>query len=234
MPASLYDYSYRQMKNIAIEDLHLAATNSRIFTAIFPKISILNHSCNPNIRNIFNGSTLSILATREIAENEEIFNCYGPHYKLMSKLDRQAALKQQYCFECLCEKCITDDQTYEKMNEYFCPDEHCGAPISIHSYDSQWWHNLNEDKVMSWPMKFKCHKCDTPLLLSSHSLKEFFEITQIRTGSEGLPFSRTRTMTEKAITYYINVSKCLAKHHELKAIMAQSLLRYKMHCKFYS
>lgn len=85
--------------------LHCYISNERIFTAIFPKISLFNHSCDPNIRNKFNGKTLTVYATRNINRNEEIFNCYGPNYKLMERQDRQMALRQQYCFDCACNKC---------------------------------------------------------------------------------------------------------------------------------
>lgn len=232
MPASLCNYSYRKKKNISIDDLHLVTTSSRIFTAIFPKISILNHSCDPNIRNSFDGPFLSIYAAREIAKNEEIFNCYGPNYKLMPLSERQAALKQQYCFDCKCEKCSNNDQTYEKYNEYICPE--CRASISINLADNQWWHSLHDERPMLRIMdKFKCKACKKPMLLNPKSLRVFFETTETEiTG--GSRYLRNRTMTEKAIAFHMNVSKCLTKHHELKAAMAQSLLRYKMHGEWIS
>lgn len=227
MPSSLCDYSYRKLKNISIDDLHLVSTNSRIFTAIFPNISILNHSCDPNIRNCFEGANLSIYAARDIAKNEEIFNCYGPNYKIMSKSERQTALKQQYCFECNCIKCSTNDQTFDKSNEYNCPEERCRAPISLDL--PQWWHNLHDDDyVLHIMSKFKCKKCKKSLLLNPHTLREFFGTTQTESCDE---FRRDKMLTERAIVYYMNVSKCLTKHHELKAAMAQSLLRFKMQGK---
>lgn len=230
MPPSLCDYSYRS-GDILPDDLHLVTSSSRIFTAIFPRISILNHSCDPNIRNCFDGPFLSIYASRDIGENEEIFNCYGPNYKLMSKDDRQMALKQQYCFTCHCDKCASNDQTYEKYYEYVCPDESCRSPIKFHFPDHHWWNHLQNDSGMAAIMpKFCCEKCQKPLLLNPQTFKEFFELTATENDTD-FRYFRRKVLTERAITYYMNVSKCMSKHHELKAIMAQYLLKYKMQGK---
>lgn len=84
-------------------------TSTRVFTAIFPKISLINHSCDSNIRNSFDENKLTVFAARSIDENGEILNCYGPNYKMMFRSDRQKALFEQYCFQCSCERCLKDD-----------------------------------------------------------------------------------------------------------------------------
>lgn len=76
-----------------------------VAVALFPRISILNHSCNPNIRNVFDGNQLTIHATRSIIQNEEIYNCYCPNFKLMKTIDRKAVLESQYGFDCNCSIC---------------------------------------------------------------------------------------------------------------------------------
>lgn len=92
--------------------LHLLLKSQRVFTGIFPRVSMLNHSCEPNIRNKFAGKSLTIFAADGVDETEEIFNCYGPNYKLMSYQERQDSLKLQYNFTCQCSKCS------EKADEY--------------------------------------------------------------------------------------------------------------------
>ncbi|OXU21510.1 hypothetical protein TSAR_009791 [Trichomalopsis sarcophagae] len=77
----------------------------RIATAIYPSASMMNHSCDPNIINSFKDQYLIVKATKDIAAKEEVFNCYGPHYRRMRKKDRQIALQNQYCFTCECEAC---------------------------------------------------------------------------------------------------------------------------------
>lgn len=107
--------------DIRPRNLHLLLKSSRMFTGIFPKISILNHSCNPNIRNVFEKNQLSIYATKDLKENDEIFNCYGPHFKLMPLEERKECLKMQYCFDCNCEKCLNKDDFYVSFSSnLFC------------------------------------------------------------------------------------------------------------------
>uniref|UniRef100_A0A182S782 MYND-type domain-containing protein n=1 Tax=Anopheles maculatus TaxID=74869 RepID=A0A182S782_9DIPT len=98
--------------------LHLCFSSSRVFTAIYPQISMFNHNCQPNIRNHFNGSTLTVYTTRVIGRWSEIENCYGPHYKLMTGEKRLMYLQQQYCFECDCYRCRLKDVHDTYLREY--------------------------------------------------------------------------------------------------------------------
>lgn len=86
-------------------ELHTSIKYDRIFTALYPVISTLNHSCDPNIENKFEGTKLTLIATRDIKSSEEVLNCYGPHYKLTNEVERQVILRKQYCFSCDCNKC---------------------------------------------------------------------------------------------------------------------------------
>uniref|UniRef100_A0A6E8VWN5 Protein-lysine N-methyltransferase SMYD4 n=1 Tax=Anopheles coluzzii TaxID=1518534 RepID=A0A6E8VWN5_ANOCL len=102
--------------------LHLCLKSSRVFTAIFPRISMFNHSCDPNIRNHFERATLTVHATRPIGAGGEVFNCYGPHYRLMAAAERKMLLRAQYCFDCGCERCREGDATFEqRFNMIRCP-----------------------------------------------------------------------------------------------------------------
>ncbi|KZC08204.1 PREDICTED: SET and MYND domain-containing protein 4 [Dufourea novaeangliae] len=77
-----------------------------VATGIYPSASMMNHSCDPNIINIFMDQYLIVRASKDIATDEEVFNCYGPHYRHMSREQRQKVLMSQYCFICRCEPCI--------------------------------------------------------------------------------------------------------------------------------
>lgn len=78
-------------------------------TALFPRTAILNHSCDPNIRNCFNGNFLTIKSTRAISGSEEIFNGYCSSYKLLDTANRKQLLKDQYSFDCDCSKCVESE-----------------------------------------------------------------------------------------------------------------------------
>ena len=89
----------------------------RIATAIYPTTSLLNHSCQPSIVNTFQKNHLVVKLACDIKKGEEIFNCYGPHYRRMSFEERQRALEQQYFFKCKCCHCIRGATS---VNEYNC------------------------------------------------------------------------------------------------------------------
>lgn len=230
MPPSMMDYSYQSkgFEQIDIENLHLVTSNERCFTALFPRISILNHSCSPNIYNRFDGSFLTIMALKDIAEGEEIFNCYGPAYKLNTKAERQEILKHQYAFDCKCTICSSEDEKAEKYDRYICPNERCRMPISLNLPDRNWWMAMADDQFMeAITPNFYCSYCNNPLLLNPSSFGVFLEITKADENT-GFCFKRSKAKTQAAISYYKNVSRCLGKFHILKAIMAQHLLSYKM------
>ncbi|XP_017890867.1 SET and MYND domain-containing protein 4-like [Ceratina calcarata] len=77
-----------------------------VATGIYPSASMMNHSCDPNIINIFVDQHLIVRASRDIAHGKEIFNCYGPHYRYLATEDRQKHLKSQYSFTCKCHACV--------------------------------------------------------------------------------------------------------------------------------
>ncbi|XP_056141221.1 SET and MYND domain-containing protein 4 [Lampris incognitus] len=118
---------------------HTGGTNSavqssqeiRIATALFPTLSLLNHSCRPNTSLVFStgagsdldpsvdpdegvagfgggatsGITISVRAARVISRGQEVLHCYGPHSSRMMLKERQRLLQEQYYFECTCEAC---------------------------------------------------------------------------------------------------------------------------------
>ncbi|ODM97274.1 SET and MYND domain-containing protein 4 [Orchesella cincta] len=102
----------------------------RIATAIFPAASIMNHSCNPNI-SFCNGKMLMVKASRAIKRNEDVYNCYGPHFRRMPRDERQEILQQQYFFDCSCDACRLELQTKSSFADQFqafnC--ENCENPL---------------------------------------------------------------------------------------------------------
>jgi len=110
----------------------------RIATAIFPRLSMMNHSCDPNIIVSYVGTTVTAKATRPILPGEEIFNCYGPHHLRMSRKERRDALKQQYHFICRCSKCGDgEEETWQKyLDGESIPSalkcQKCSGPVVTH------------------------------------------------------------------------------------------------------
>ncbi|KAF1488505.1 SET and MYND domain-containing protein 4, partial [Eudyptula minor novaehollandiae] len=105
----------------------------RLATAFFPVLSLLNHSCCPNISVSFSGTAATVRASQPIPSGQEIFHCYGPHRCRMRVAERQQLLSQ-YFFECRCQACLDELESDVKSvvsvrNSFCCPS--CQAPIQV-------------------------------------------------------------------------------------------------------
>ncbi|XP_076300983.1 protein-lysine N-methyltransferase SMYD4-like [Lasioglossum baleicum] len=83
-----------------------------VATGIYPSASMMNHSCDSNTVIIFVNQYQIVKASRDIAANEEISNCYGPHYRQASTEERQKVLSSRYCFTCKCKPCTQPNLKY--------------------------------------------------------------------------------------------------------------------------
>uniref|UniRef100_A0A4W4GIG4 Protein-lysine N-methyltransferase SMYD4 n=1 Tax=Electrophorus electricus TaxID=8005 RepID=A0A4W4GIG4_ELEEL len=109
------------------EDSSLAVQSSRevrLATALFPILSLLNHSCCPNTSISFHlglssaepsslgsstpGVAVSIRTCRDVEAGQELLHCYGPHYSRMDVRKRQHLLLEQYFFQCHCDTCALE------------------------------------------------------------------------------------------------------------------------------
>lgn len=81
---------------------------TRYATAMYPRVSLLNHSCNSNVLSSFNenSNVIVVKSARDIKQTGEVFNCYGPNYLKMGFIERRQSLEEQYHFECKCDKCL--------------------------------------------------------------------------------------------------------------------------------
>ncbi|KAF4108346.1 SET and MYND domain-containing protein 4 [Onychostoma macrolepis] len=111
-----------------------SSSEIRIATAIFPVLSLLNHSCSPNTSISFttgcqtdplnqfgcseghidhletshSGVTVTVRASKDLTPGQEILHCYGPHCSRMEVNERQRLLLEQYYFHCNCQACQRD------------------------------------------------------------------------------------------------------------------------------
>lgn len=89
----LFDYDNDQRD----DDDQQQDMSKRFASAIFPTCALMNHSCLPNIRCVFDQGYLRVYTARSIRRGEEIFNCYGPQKSFMPSTDqRQNILFEQY------------------------------------------------------------------------------------------------------------------------------------------
>ncbi|KAJ8964737.1 hypothetical protein NQ314_004668 [Rhamnusium bicolor] len=92
-----------------------------IACGMFPSVSIMNHSCRPNVTNFFICDTIIVKALEDISENDEVFNCYGIDYRGMNRKQRQIACRSLYHFECKCVICIDPSKEVDMLDSYLCP-----------------------------------------------------------------------------------------------------------------
>ncbi|XP_029449811.1 histone-lysine N-methyltransferase SMYD3 [Rhinatrema bivittatum] len=80
---------------------------------LYPSMSLLNHSCDPNCVIVFEGRCLLLRTIREIQLGEELTISYID--VMMPTADRQIQLKRQYCFECTCNRCQIQDKDADML-----------------------------------------------------------------------------------------------------------------------
>lgn len=88
------------VNSIGVHDEEELAT---IGIALYPRLSLLNHSCQPNCVLAFRGTTALLRPLRRLAAGEELTIAYCD--VVDSRAARQALLAQQYFFACRCERC---------------------------------------------------------------------------------------------------------------------------------
>lgn len=115
-------YAITRSDTLLSEDKPTMNQQEIVATGIYPSASMMNHSCDPNIINIFVGQYLIVRASKDIAQNEEVFNCYGPNYKHVTTENRQEMLESQYYFTCKCKPCTVPRLQYflERFNAMKC------------------------------------------------------------------------------------------------------------------
>nr|XP_029729143.1 SET and MYND domain-containing protein 4-like [Aedes albopictus] len=189
--------------NIKAGFLHRCFESTRVFTGIFPQISMFNHSCDPNIRNCFSKSTLTVYATRDVEAGGEIFNCYGPNFRLMSREDRKSALKQQYCFDCSCTRCsAATDEAYEMYERYKCPFAKCSKQFIV------------AQNVDPFEKDIKCPMC-----------RRIIDCSCFQIIATGMSSEREASYEdfEEALKAYNNCKRILSQYHETKITLAHML-----------
>ncbi|XP_072369010.1 histone-lysine N-methyltransferase SMYD3 isoform X1 [Scyliorhinus torazame] len=75
---------------------------------LYPSMSLLNHSCDPNSTIVFEGKQLQLHAVRQIQVDEELTVSYID--VMATSQERQRQLEKQYCFVCDCKRCEMADK----------------------------------------------------------------------------------------------------------------------------
>ena len=111
-------------QDIVSTDLSESWDEVPIGVGFYPTISMLNHSCDPDVLPIYNGSKVILKSIKNIPTGNEVTFSYGPTYLNMNYSKRQQVLKDQYFFTCNCCACLNKFENYN--NALLCKT--CNGP----------------------------------------------------------------------------------------------------------
>jgi len=189
----------------------------RIATAIYPSASMMNHSCDPTVINSFYNQRLIVRAIKPVKAGEEVMNCYGPHFRHHSLVERQEILKAQYHFSCDCISCNRQDLVLfqERFSALRC--HHCGGPIQNPSSEAALAHSM------------PCLDCGKIQPYSDRIEQVFVAYDLYKKGMEALQFGcLADALPALQSCYQIRVKAMYAHHREVTEVADQLARCYAM------
>lgn len=78
-------------------------------------LSLLNHSCAPNVQRLMQGGHQVVMVVRPIQRGAQLFDNYGSVYTQTPRKERQEQLLAQYGFRCVCEGCVEEYPVARKL-----------------------------------------------------------------------------------------------------------------------
>lgn len=81
-------------------------------SAIYPCLSLINHSCDPNVVRHSYRNCCVVRAIRNIPKGSELLDNYGALCALTPTAERRQKLEGQYFFTCHCQACTDDYPQY--------------------------------------------------------------------------------------------------------------------------
>uniref|UniRef100_A0A182MX98 SET domain-containing protein n=1 Tax=Anopheles dirus TaxID=7168 RepID=A0A182MX98_9DIPT len=84
----------------------------------FPLISMLNHSCAPNVFNLpLRDHRSAIVVLHPVRNGEQLFLCFRNDHTMQSRNERQKELWKTLGFECRCKACLHDYPTLTELGD---------------------------------------------------------------------------------------------------------------------
>ncbi|XP_076280147.1 protein-lysine N-methyltransferase SMYD4 isoform X2 [Lasioglossum baleicum] len=148
--------AYEIVENVYNKEIHVWEPRE-IGGAIYPSVSLVNHSCYPNVvRHSYPAGTVMVRTLRFIGKGSEILDCYGPHFLSESRLQRREHLGKKYRFLCECEACVGNWQfPLPQTIAYKCKT--CSEPVGSFSLNG----NVEKDgrrASTNVPQRCRCNE----------------------------------------------------------------------------
>eukprot|EP00002_Diphylleia_rotans_P009789 TRINITY_DN2013_c0_g1_i1.p1 TRINITY_DN2013_c0_g1~~TRINITY_DN2013_c0_g1_i1.p1 ORF type:complete len:547 (+),score=83.74 TRINITY_DN2013_c0_g1_i1:19-1659(+) len=84
---------------------------------LYPQIALMNHSCEPNCVAVFDGTTVSVRALKDIQQGQELTLSYIEIAQTTA--ERKAHLAENFFFSCSCSRCQSPLDAY--LTGWACP-----------------------------------------------------------------------------------------------------------------
>ncbi|XP_059469084.1 SET and MYND domain-containing protein 4-like [Neocloeon triangulifer] len=85
-----------------------------IGVAVYLSVALFNHDCNPSVERSFQGTTMILHALRPLHPGEMVGENYGPMFTKKTRAERQASLRARYWFNCACQACSENWNTFDQ------------------------------------------------------------------------------------------------------------------------
>ncbi|CAL8108768.1 unnamed protein product [Orchesella dallaii] len=107
LPCNAHSLYKLECSRSPTEDDIRSATYEEVGAGAFALLSMINHSCSPNVVRVTlpNGRT-AVISIKIIKPGEEVQDNYGEHFALTDKITRNKFLSSTYNFDCSCEACV--------------------------------------------------------------------------------------------------------------------------------
>ena len=101
---------------------------------LFPGLSMLCHSCDPNCVYTINNGTVTVRTSRRVDSQEELSISYI--YDLgMSRWRRRNILLQHRFFHCACARCVREESGSDFFESFRCANSKCSGLVRVPTDD---------------------------------------------------------------------------------------------------
>nr|XP_049466197.1 SET and MYND domain-containing protein 4-like [Anopheles coluzzii] len=129
----------------------------------YPLISMLNHSCAPNVQRItLRDGRCAVFVIRPVLEGSQLFDSYETGHTLHEREMRQSMLSFMYSFQCTCEACTFNYPTWKVLVEGM--DVTNSEDMAKHLYYNRMLSSHEDKKVRKIMAELRSFLNETPKL----------------------------------------------------------------------
>jgi len=117
LPCNAHEIAEVEIPGTSVKD----SSQNEIGAAAYGTLSLLNHSCDPNVVRHYYSNYAVVRSIRTLSAGDEIQDNYGYHYAVMPREERQRKLYNQYYFHCSCLGCQASWPLYSGLPQAALP-----------------------------------------------------------------------------------------------------------------